>query len=454
LPGFVPRLFEFGAELAQNSLPAALNISYMALLTLGINHRTASIDLREKVSFSTESMASALQSALKKTELTELAILSTCNRTELYCAHREAGSGDEMLNWLADYRQLSVADLSQSTYLFSENQAVRHALRVASGLDSMVLGEPQILGQMKSAFSLARNYGTAGSQLNRLFQHAFSVAKQVRTETEIGQNPVSVAYAATNLAKHIFTDLKKTSVLLIGAGEMVELVARHLSESGVSRIMVANRTLERAHSVAENFGGQGFTLEELSYHLHEADIVISSTASPVPILGKGAVESALKKRKHKPIFMVDIAVPRDIEPQVGDLADVYLYTVDDLQGVVQDNMKSRESAAADAEKIIESRVAHFMTSLRELDAVDTLRAYRQKVEVLKQDEMQKALQQLRSGGDPEEVMARFAHDLSNKIMHQPSQVLRKAGADGRDDLLEWAQSLFGLSVQKSKDEPN
>ena len=454
MPGFVPSLFEFGVELAQNSFLVALNRSYMTLLTLGINHRTASIDLREKVSFSTESMASALQSALNKTNLTELTILSTCNRTELYCARSEAGGGDDLINWLADYRQLSLADLSDSTYLFSGNHAVRHTLRVASGLDSMVLGEPQILGQMKSAFSIARNYGAAGSQLNLLFQHAFSVAKQVRTDTEIGRNPVSVAFAATNLAKHIFTDLRKTSVLLIGAGEMVELVARHLSENGVSHIMVANRTLERAHSVAENFGGRGFTLEELPYHLHEADIVISSTASPVPILGKGAVESALKKRKHKPMFMVDIAVPRDIEPQVADLEDVYLYTVDDLQGVVEDNMKSRESAAAEAEIIIENRVTHFMAGLRELDAVDTLRAYRQKVDTLKQDEIEKALRQLRGGTDPEEVMLRFAHNLSNKIMHQPSQALKKAGADGRDDLLEWAQSLFGLPEQKDNSEPN
>ncbi|MBV1871192.1 MAG: glutamyl-tRNA reductase [Gammaproteobacteria bacterium] len=426
----------------------------MALLTLGINHRTASIDLREKVSFSTESMASALQSALKKTNLTELTILSTCNRTELYCARDEAGGGDELVNWLADYRQLSIADLSESTYLFSGNHAVRHALRVASGLDSMVLGEPQILGQMKSAYSLARNSGAAGSQLSRLFQHSFSVAKQVRTDTEIGRNPVSIAFAATNLAKHIFTDLRETTALLIGAGEMIELVAKHLSENGVSHIMVANRTLERAHSVAENFGGKGFTLEELPCHLHEADIVISSTASPVPILGKGAVESALKKRKHKPIFMVDIAVPRDIEPQVAELEDIYLYTVDDLQGVVEDNMNSRKTAAAEAEKIIESRVVDFMEGLRELDAVKTLRAYRQKMDVLKQNEMEKALRNLRSGLDPEEAMARFAHSLSNKIMHEPSQALKKAGVDGRDDLLEWAQSLFGLSGKQDNSDLN
>ena len=424
----------------------------MALLTIGINHRTAPIDLREKVSFSTESVSLALRSALEQTNLTELAILSTCNRTELYCAHTTSVIDDDVLNWLAHYHHLSVADLSQCTYFLREKQAVRHALRVASGLDSMVLGEPQILGQMKTAFNQARQQGAVGAQLNRLFQQAFAVAKQVRSETDIGQNPVSVAYAATTLAKHIFSDLKQATALLIGAGDMIELVARHLSQHGVSRMMVANRTLERAQELAQRFGGQGFTLEALSQHLHEADIVISSTASPLPILGKGTVESALKLRKHKPMFMVDLAVPRDIEPQAGELADVYLYTIDDLQGVIAENMQSRHDAAVQAEAIIENRVVHYLQGLRERDAVDTLKTYRQKIDALKQNEFDKALMDLRSGTNPEEVLAHFAHKLANKIMHHPSKALKQAGVEGRDDLLAWAPVLFGTdAVDDDKD---
>lgn len=389
-------------------------------------------------------MPLALQSALAQTGLTELLILSTCNRTELYCVHVAAGVDDELLNWLAHFHHLCVADLSHCVYFFREEQAVRHALRVASGLDSMVLGEPQILGQMKTAFAVSTQQGAIGTQLNRLFQQAFSAAKQVRSETEIGHNPVSVAYAATALAKHIFSDLKQTSALLVGAGEMIELVARHLHEQGVAHLRIANRTLERASELAMRFGGEGMTLEDINRHLHEADIVITSTASPLPVLGKGLVESALKQRKHKPMFMVDLAVPRDIEPEVSDLPDVYLYTVDDLQGVIAENLKSRKEAAAEAEIIIEHRVVHYMQGLRERDAVETLTAYRQKIDRLKQQELNKALLELRSGSDPEQVVVSLAHKLSNKIMHQPTQVLKQAGAEGRDDLLAWAQTLLGI----------
>lgn len=418
----------------------------MALLTIGINHKTAPVDLREKVSFSTESLSLALRLALEQTNLTELVILSTCNRTELYCAHDSSVMDDDVLNWLAHYHHLSVADLSRCTYFLREKQAVRHALRVASGLDSMVIGEPQILGQMKTAFNQARQQGAVGAQLNRLFQQAFSVAKQVRSETDIGHNPVSVAYAATTLAKHIFSDLKQATALLVGAGDMIELVARHLSEHGVVHMMVANRTLERSLELAQRFGGLGFTLEELSGHLHKADIVISSTASPLPILGKGAVEAALKLRKHKPIFMVDLAVPRDIESQVSELADVYLYTIDDLQGVIAENMQSRKEASLQAEMIVENRVVHYLRGLRELDAVDVLKSYRQKLESLKQLEVEKALIDLRSGENPELVLANFAHKLSCKIMHHPTKALKQAGAEGRDDLLEWTKTLFGIDA--------
>ena len=421
----------------------------MRLLTLGINHKTAPIELREKVSFSTESAARALNAALEQTSLVEITILSTCNRTELYCVPGPNTTEADVLTWLATYHKLSLSDISSCSYALHDKDAVRHTLRVASGLDSMVLGEPQILGQMKSSFRLAKSHGTLGSDLNRLFQYVFSVAKQVRTETDIGENPVSVAYAATSLAKHIFSDLHQATALLVGAGEMIELVARHLVESGVKHILVANRTLERARGLADTFGGQALTLEELPYHLHEADIVISSTASPLPILGKGAVESALKQRRHKPIFMVDIAVPRDIEAEVGDLADVYLYTVDDLQGVIRENLKSRENAANQAEKIIDESLFDFMRESRELGAISTLKAYRKKMADLTASELERARIQLDSGAAAELVLERFAHNLSNKMMHEPSIALKKAGADGRHDLLQWAHTLFSLSQDKN-----
>ncbi len=416
----------------------------MGLLAIGINHRTAPIDLREKIAFAPDNVGEALLQVVSATSAKEVAILSTCNRTELYCVG-EQGVGDELITWLGHYRELPLADVTGSIYEHWDEHCIKHAVRVASGLDSMVLGEPQILGQMKSAFALAQTHNVVGSELSRLFQHVFSVAKQIRTETDIGTNPISVAYAATSLAQHIFSDLHQTRVLLIGAGETIELVARHLADKGVQTIIVANRTLERAHNLAEVFNGKAITLEEIPYVLDQADIIVSSTASPLPLLGKGAVEEALKKRKHKPMFMVDLAVPRDIEPQVGKLADVFLYTVDDIQQVVADNMQSREKAVIAAERIVESGCKAFINRRRALDAVDTVTAYRNKINRYREQELQRALQQLQSGTQAEEVLQRFAHNLANKIMHEPSVQLKKAAAEERQDFLNWAQQLFGVS---------
>lgn len=304
----------------------------MAFLALGINHKTASVDVRERVAFTPEQLVEALQQLCRLTDSREAAILSTCNRSELYIEQDQL-SADIVLRWLADYHHLSLDELRASAYVHEDDAAVRHMMRVASGLDSLVLGEPQILGQMKSAYAVAREAGTIGPLLGRLFQATFNAAKQVRTDTAIGENPVSVAFAAVSLAKQIFSDLQRSQALLIGAGETITLVARHLHELGVKRIVVANRTLERASLLAEQFGAHAVLLSDIPAELVRSDIVISSTASQLPILGKGAVESALKLRKHKPIFMVDIAVPRDIEPEVGELDDVYLYSVDDLHEV-------------------------------------------------------------------------------------------------------------------------
>ena len=415
----------------------------MAFLALGINHKTASVDVRERVAFTPEQLVEALQQLCRATPSREAAILSTCNRSELYLEQDQL-QADDVLRWLADYHRLNIDDLRACAYVHSDNDAVRHMMRVASGLDSMVLGEPQILGQMKSAYAVAREAGTVGPLLGRLFQATFSTAKTVRTDTAIGENPVSVAFAAVSLAKQIFADLHRSQALLIGAGETISLVARHLHDQGIKRIVVANRTLERASQLAEQFGAHAVLLSDIPDVLAHSDIVISSTASQLPILGKGAVERALKQRKHKPMFMVDIAVPRDIEPEVGELDDVYLYSVDDLHEVVAENLKSRQGAAQAAEELVGSGVAEFMQRLRELAAVDVLRAYRQQAERLRDEELGKAQRQLANGADPAEVMAQLARGLTNKLLHAPSVQMKKMSAEGRIDALALAQELFAL----------
>lgn len=416
----------------------------MVLLAYGINHKTASVDLREKLAFAPDRVMTALAEAREHARLKEVAILSTCNRTELYCSAEAQDSG-RLLGWLSRYHALPIDQITGCAYEFWNDAAVRHLMRVASGLDSMVLGEPQILGQLKSAFAVAQEAQTVGPELGRLFQHTFSAAKQIRTDTGIGANPVSVAFAAVKLAKHIFSDLKKTSALLIGAGETIELVARHLHEQGVGNMIVANRTLSRANALAEEFNARSVTLGDIPLVLHQADIVISSTASPLPILGKGTVEHALKLRKHKPMFMMDIAVPRDIEEEVAELADVYLYTVDDLQQVVEENRRQRQEAAAQAEALVDRCALQFMESLKTLGAVDTIRAYRDRLEELRQAEFERAMQQIRLGANPEEVLQRMSRALINKVMHVPTIQLKQAAEQGRLDQVEWAQMLLGLS---------
>ncbi len=421
----------------------------MAFIALGINHKTASVDVRERVAFTPEQLVEALQQLCRITPSREAAILSTCNRSELYL-EQDHPSADEVLAWLAGYHNLSLEELRACAYVHQDDDAVRHMMRVASGLDSMVLGEPQILGQMKSAYAVAREAGTVGPLLGRLFQATFSTAKTVRTDTAIGENPVSVAFAAVSLAKQIFSDLHRSQALLIGAGETITLVARHLHEQGVKRIVVANRTLERASILAEEFGAHAVLLADMPQELVNSDIVISSTASQLPILGKGAVERALKQRRHKPIFMVDIAVPRDIEPEVGELDDVYLYTVDDLHEVVAENLKSRQGAAQAAEELVGAGVDEFMQRLRELAAVDVLRAYRQQAERLRDEEVAKAQRLLQNGTSAEEVMAQLARGLTNKLLHAPSVQLKKLSADGRFDALVVAQELFALDEGSDK----
>ncbi|MFY0990848.1 glutamyl-tRNA reductase [Halomonas sp. C05BenzN] len=413
----------------------------MTLLALGINHRTATVEVREQVAFTPIQLESALEELRGLPEVREAAVLSTCNRTELYCITESSGE-QAILDWLGRFHGLRVEELSRCAYHYLDNDAARHLMRVAVGLDSMVLGEPQILGQLKDAYQSARQAKGLGGELERLFQHTFAVAKQVRTETGIGRNPVSVAYAAVSLASRIFDDFSRSRALLIGAGETIELVARHLFEAGVRQLTVANRTRERADRVAGALGGQAITLDEIPVALEHSDIVISSTAAPLPILGKGMVERALKKRRHRPIFMVDIAVPRDIEPEVGELGDVFLYTVDDLQEVIEENRRHRQVAADQAESLIEHGVGAWQHERRIRSGGELIRDYRARAEALRELSEQQALARLARGEDPEAVVRRLAHQLTNRLLHRPTVALREAASSERRDLLDAATALL------------
>ncbi|MDN3648865.1 glutamyl-tRNA reductase [Reinekea marina] len=417
----------------------------MSLLAIGINHNTASVEVREKVSFMPETMSESLQSIQQLPGISETVILSTCNRSEIYCYVEQAEqSAQAVVKWLADTHHLDPVSLQKCTYVHTDQQAVGHISKVASGLDSMVLGEPQILGQLKSAYAVAKEYKTVGSMLNFVFQHSFKVAKQVRTETAIGENAVSVAFAAVSLSTRIFEDLSKCSALLVGAGETIDLVARHLREKGLTNLTVANRTLARAENLAKEFSARACLLSDIPEELPKADIVISSTASQLPLIGKGMVERALKQRKHKPMFMVDIAVPRDIEHEVGDLNDVFLYTVDDLRSVIEDNRRSRQVAAQEAERIIERQTRSFVSQVNVRESGQLIRTMRDNAQQVKQSELEKAKKAIASGEDPEAVMQLLAHNITNKLMHSPTIALRKAFEEGDPQASDWAIKLSDI----------
>ncbi|NND68736.1 MAG: glutamyl-tRNA reductase [Halioglobus sp.] len=420
----------------------------MNLIALGISHNSAAVELRERVAFAPEQVSEALNDACEALAIEEVVILSTCNRTEIYAVPADEQSAAdkslELIDWMAGYHHLSAAELHQCAYHYEGRDALRHVVQVAAGLDSMVLGEPQIFGQLKSAFAVASEAGTVGNEFGRLFPRVFSIAKRVRTDTAIGENPVSVAYAAVDLAGHIFSDLGNCNALLVGAGETVELVARHLVEAGVDNIVIANRTLGRARELAHKFGASAVLLAEIPEQLADVDIVITSTASQLPILGKGAVEQALKARKHRPYLMVDLAVPRDIETQVGELRDVYLYSVDDLREIVDENLRSRSVEARKADVMIDEGVEHFLTERRGLGAVDVVRQYRGMAEELREVELNRALSALERGGDPAQIVAQLARSITNKLIHAPTTGLKQASAEGRQDVVHHARRLLGL----------
>lgn len=412
----------------------------MHVFSIGLNHTTAPVEVRERAAVAAEHLDDALLDISKRTGIEEATILSTCNRTEVYCQVSESNI-EVVSDWLCDFHELRKDEVAPFLYTFPDQAAVKHAFRVAAGLDSMIIGEPQILGQMKTAFAKAHKNGNTGKVLNRLFQHTFSVAKEIRTSTSIGSHAVSVAYAAVSLSKQIFSDISKQTVLLIGAGETIELTCRHLYAQGVRDIVVANRTVERAESLAKEFGAKVISLHELPTRLPDADMVFSSTASTLPILGKGAFESALKKRKNKPVLVVDLAIPRDVEKEVGDLSNVYLYTVDDLQQVVSENIKSRKNAALEAEKIVDEQTLQFMHWFKNLQSIPTIRQLRDRTSTITENELLSAKKRLNAGEDPATVLEHFAHALSRKFMHHPTESLRQKHDEA---LLSATRELFGL----------
>ena len=433
----------------------------MHLAALGINHHTAPLQLREQVVFHVGRLHAALQEFIGQRFAREAAILSTCNRTEIYCATDQHSTLADTAQWLAGYHGVDAALLKPYLYTLDHERAVRHAFRVAAGLDSMVLGEPQILGQMKEAAKSAENAGAMGTYLHQLFQRSFAVAKEVRSSTAIGAQSVSMAAAAVRLAARIFPSLSETHVLFIGAGEMIDLTATHFAAQHPASITVANRTVERAQHLVARLGaggaggaggapgangqpGRAIRLGDLPAELHKFDVVVSCTASSLPILGLGLIESALKKRRHRPMFMVDLAVPRDIEPEAARLDDVYLYTVDDLGGVVQEGMQARQGAVAQAEAIIDTRVQGFMHWLDTRASAPLVKRLREQAEGTRADELQRALKALEQGKSAAEVIDALSRSLTNKLMHPPTAALTQAGTDDLAGTTRLIQTVYKL----------
>jgi glutamyl-tRNA reductase len=413
----------------------------MHLFTLGINHHTAPLAIRERVAFGPDKLTQALHDLTASRRASEAAILSTCNRTELYC---NTADPDATVDWLAEFHRISPRELAPYLYTLPREQAVQHAFRVASGLDSMVLGETQILGQLKQAVATAQQAGTLGLLLNKLFQRTFSVAKEVRSTTAIGANSVSMAAAAVRLAERIYPSLAEQSCLFIGAGEMIELCMTHFAAQHPRRMTVANRTVERAQPLADRFAASVIPLSALPAELAQFDIIITSTASPLPILGKGMLERAIRARRHRPVFIVDLAVPRDVEAEVAELDDVFLYTVDDLGQVVREGMDNRAAQVAQAEAIIAANVANFLHWLEGREMVPTIRALRDAAERHRRHEIEKAHKALAHGADPEAVIEALSHALTNKLLHAPTHALNHASGDARDALANLVQQLYGL----------
>jgi len=414
----------------------------MPLHILGLNHITAPVEIREQVVFAGENIDRALSALGRLDGVREAVILSTCNRTEFY-VDADSDGVSRLRNWLLQDQNLG-AEAVQALYSLDHHDAIRHLFRVACGLDSMILGEPQVLGQLKEAFRQAERSGTVGMTLNRLFQHTFSVAKKVRTDTEIGSSPVSVAYAAVSLANQFFSGFSKHTALLIGAGMTIELVAKHLNAKGIGRMFVANRDIARAQILAGQFNGFALPLSELDGILPDADIVISSTASTEPLVTLEQMQKVVKARRRKPVFAVDLAVPRDLDPAISQLNDVYLYTIDDLDKVVVEGQSSREAAVADADRILDEETRRYLDIERGKEVAPVISALRDHGDALRREVLQQAMRRLDKGADPAEVLEYVTASLLKKLLHQPSVRLRDAGAASDTRFIEAIRELFGL----------
>ena len=429
--------------------------TFMSILAYGLNYRTASLDLRERIAFPEEKLAQALKSVTNDISgVSEVAIISTCNRTEFYCA-ADPSSGDAISHWLADARLIALNELENASYQYWDHDAAQHIIRVASGLDSQMLGEPQIMGQVKSAYDMARTCGTIGPELNLLSRITLQTAKQIRSETDIGRNPISIAYAAVSMAGKIFENLSTKKALLLGAGETIGLVADHLAAKNIGSMTIANRTLANAQVLATKYNAHSIQLTEIAGVLHEYDIVIASTGSSLPVLGKGAVEAAIKKRKRRPMFMVDIAVPRDIEAEVAELPDAYLYTIDDLTEIVERNLAQRQTAAADAEHIVARGAKDFQREKRVQQDKSLLTSFRTQANEIREAEVARALRDLAKDGDAEAAILRLSQNLTNKLIHPTTAAMREASAEDRRDLLGYLSSIYapseGLSGRPAAD---
>jgi glutamyl-tRNA reductase len=424
-----------------HAISAMLRCGVMPILTYGINHKTAPIAIREKWRFNDVQATSMLQAIKHKSAMNEAVILSTCNRTEIYTL---ADHQPALQSWLQDWQPLGQAELAKHAYRHQGIDAVEHVMRVASGLDSMVLGEPQILGQMKRAYQLACQAGTVGKHLQQLFPRIFSASKAIRHETSISQSAVSIAYASVQIAQRIFSDLSHCRVLLVGSGEMMALVATHLEAQNVQQLTIASRHRESAQQLAAQYGAAAIRIGDIPQHLHSVDFMITATASQLPIIGKGMIESVLKQKKRRPMLMIDLAVPRDIEPEVSQLEDVYLYNLDDLQDMINANLKNRQRAAKQAEIMVGIHAEHYFKQLSVLNASDLITRYRQQVERLGEEVLQKGLADIAQGEDAAMVLPAVVRRLTNKILHQPTKELRQAAYENNMDLMLMMKKIYDL----------
>lgn len=427
----------------------------MNIVVVGLSHKTATVEIREKLAFSPTQMQKPLNALLALDGITEGIIVSTCNRVEIYVTTRDiAGSIARIKRFLADYHNFPLETLEQHVYSLHGEDAIRHVFRVASSLDSMVVGEPQILGQIKTSYGYAAEYRSSGIILNRFLHKAFSVAKRVRTETKIASSAVSVAFAAVELAKKIFNDLSDKTVMLIGAGEMCELAAKHFLNSGVRGLMVTNRTFERAEKLADEFGGKAVRFDDLFDQLHKADIVLSSTGAPHTIIGAGDLEAVMRRRRQKPMFFIDIAIPRDIDPAVNDIENVYLFTVDDLQEVVSSNLQQRNEEAKKAEDIVSEEIGQFFKWLSSLEVTPTIVALRNKFDEIRRAELEKTLSSWKDiPPDGQKRLEALTNAIMNKLLHPPTALIKQSGQGGRTDLyVDAVRALYGLEIGRDQDD--